>query len=414
MNDEARRNIALFRYAIIAPAVSGTCDEGQSIKAFFSDAAKRTYTNPRGEDVRVAASTMERWYYSYRRDGFDALIPQRRCDTGKSRKLDGDTEEQIRYLKSEYPRIPATLIHRKLIDNGTIAKGELSLSTVNRFVNQLNTENKYTNNKDMRRYERAHINEAWCGDSSVGPYLREDGKKRRTYIIALIDDASRHIVGVDIFFNDNFVNLMSVIKTAVTRFGRPKIWNFDNGSAYRNKQMELLAARIGSTISYCTPYTPIQKAKIERWFKSAKTLWMSQLNMQDYTSLEELRKSLLDYVHQYNQTIHRSLDGLGPQDRFFRESHLIRRLPEELIETAFLLEYERRVSADNVVMINETEYEVPYRYGRQRVTLRCAPDLGDIYIVDKHTGGLTPIRLLNKQENSLIKREKVKLTGGED
>ncbi len=50
-----------------------------------------------------------------------------------------------------------------------------------------------------------HINEVWCGDSSVGPYLKVDGKKQRTYIIALIDDASRMIVGIDIFFNDNFV-----------------------------------------------------------------------------------------------------------------------------------------------------------------------------------------------------------------
>jgi len=189
MNDEARRNIALFRYGIIAPVVSGTYDEEKSIKAFFSDAAKRSYTNPRGEETKVAASTLERWYYSYRQEGFDALIPQRRRDTGLSRKLDEDIMEQIRFLKKEYPRIPATLIHQKLLDNGTIAKGELSLSTVNRFVNQLKIENSYTNNKDMRRYERAHINEVWCGDSSVGPYLKEDRKKRRTYIIALIDDA---------------------------------------------------------------------------------------------------------------------------------------------------------------------------------------------------------------------------------
>ena len=66
----------------------------------------------------------------------------------------------------------------------------------------------------MRRYERPHINEVWCGDSSVGPYLRtDDGKKHRVYVIALIDDASRFITGADVFFNDNFVNLMSVMKS---------------------------------------------------------------------------------------------------------------------------------------------------------------------------------------------------------
>lgn len=413
MNSETRQQIALFRYGILAPLISGTYDEHKTVKEFFSHASQKVYTNPRGEDTKVSASTLERWYYNYQHGGFDALIPQRRSDTGKPRKLDDDIVSQIKYLKNEYPRIPATLIHQKLIDNGTVVKGEISLSTINRFVNQVKTENKHTNNKDMRRYERAHINEVWCGDSCYGPYLKVDGKKKRVYIIALIDDASRYIVGIDISFHDNFVNLMSVMKTAITRYGRPKVLNFDNGASYKNKQMELLAARVGTTISYCVPYTPTGKAKIERWFRTLRDQWMSQLNMNDYNSIDELRTTLMKYVTDYNQAIHSSLNGLSPQDRFFQESYLIKRLTDEQIENSFLLEYERRVSTDNVVMINETEYEVDYRYSRQKITLRYSPDLSKIYVVDQHTGELTPIKLLNKQENALIKREKVKLTGGD-
>lgn len=413
MENETRKKIALFRYGILAPIISGTYDENKSIKEFFSDASKKVYTNPRGEDIKVTASTLERWYYSYNKNGFDALIPQRRNDTGKSRKLDEDITEQIKHLKQEYRRIPATLIYQKLLDNGTINKGDISLSTVNRYINQLNLENRYTANKDMRRYERAHINEVWCGDSSVGPYLKMEDKKKKVYIIALLDDASRYVVGIDIFFNDNFVNLMSVLKSAVTRFGKPKTLNFDNGSSYKNKQIELLAARIGVTLNYCAPYTPTSKAKIERWFRTLKDQWMSQLNMNDYTSLEELRTDLMKYVSKYNQTIHSSLNGLSPQDRFFQESHMIKRLTEEQIDKSFLLEYERRVSADNVIMIDETEYEVDYRYSRQKITLRYSPDLSKIYVVDKNTEELTPIKLLDKHENSVIKREKVRLTGGD-
>lgn len=120
----------------------------------------------------------------------------------------------------------------------------------------------------MRRYERAHINEVWYGDTSFGPYLKVDGKKKRTCIIALIDDASRYIIGINMFFNDNFVNLMSVMKTAVTRFGRPKIFSFDNGSGYKNKQMNLLAARIGTTLNYNAPYMPTGRAYVNLYIKS--------------------------------------------------------------------------------------------------------------------------------------------------
>ena len=52
----------------------------------------------------------------------------------------------------------------------------------------------------------------------MGPYLKtDDGKKHQVYIITLIDDASRLIVGIDVFFHGNFVNLMSVIKSAVAK-----------------------------------------------------------------------------------------------------------------------------------------------------------------------------------------------------
>ncbi len=413
MKDETRQQIALFRYAILAPLISGTYDDVNSRKGFFRDAANKTYTNPRGLDTTLSASTLERWFYQYQKHGFDALLPKKRVDTGMSRKLDEDMMLQVNYLKQEYPRIPATLIHQKLIENGTINKGEISLSTINRYINQLNLKTKVTTNKDMHRYERPHINEVWCGDSSVGPYLTVDGKKKKVWIIALLDDASRMITGIDIFFNDNFVNVMSVMKSGISKFGKPKILNLDNGSSYKNKQISLLAARIGTTLSYNPPYTPIGKAKIERFFSTLKQQWMSQLNMADFHNLDDLRVSLYEYIKLYNNRVHSSLNGLSPMDRFFQESPIIKRLSAEQIEYSFLLELERRVSIDNVVVLNNVEYEVDYRYSKQRILLRFSPDLKQIFVVDKSTGELTPIKLLNKQENSQIKRKKVCLTGGQ-
>ena len=308
----------------------------------------------------------------------------------------------------------AAAIYRQLQENGSIKSGDVSESTVNRYINLLALELKTTTNQDMRRYERPHINEVWCGDSSVGPYLKTpDGKKHKVYIIALIDDASRFIVGIDIFFNDNFVNLMSVIKSAVAKYGRPQMFNFDNGSSYKNKQMELLAARIGSVIHYDQPYTPTQKAKIERWFRTMKDQWMSSLDIRDFHSLDELRGNLLAYVQKYNQTVHSSLNGKSPQDRFFSEPNRIKRLSDEEIANSFLLEVERRVSSDSVIVIDHVEYEVDCRFAKQHIKLRYSPNLDDIFIVEAD-GTLTPIRLLNKTENAFVKREKIHLCRGEE
>lgn len=414
MEQDKKHDIALMRYSVISPLITGLQEDFPSLDAFFRDASLKGVTAPDGSVRKYAPGTIEKWYRAYKQGGFDALLPIGRSDAGKPRKLDDEIQEQIRYLKTNYPRMSAAAIFRQLQDNGSIRHGEISESTINRYINLLALEMKTTTNQDMRRYERPHINEVWCGDSSVGPYLRTtDGKKHKLYIIALIDDASRFITGIDIFFNDNFVNLMSVMKSAVAKYGRPKLFNFDNGSAYKNKQMELLAARIGSTLNYCRPYTPTAKAKIERWFRTMKDQWMASLDIRDFHSLDELRGNLLAWVHLYNNTPHASLKGKTPQDRFFSEPEQIHRLPQEQLDKDFLLEIERRVSSDSVIVIDQVEYEVDFRFAKQRIRLRYSPDMKDIFIVEPDNT-LTPIRLLNKQENADVKREKIHLCRGDN
>jgi transposase InsO family protein len=412
MNQNRKQAVALMRYSAIAPVINGLPDEYPSLSAYFRDASAKGIKDLEGVRHDYSPATLEKWYLAYKKSGFDGLLPADRSDCGVSRKIDDGLKEEIRYLKHTYPRLPAAEIFRQLKDKGSIKSGQFSESTLLRFINQMMLSEKLTNNQEMRRYERPHINEVWCGDSSVGPYLKtDDGRKHRVYIIALIDDASRFITGADVFFNDNFVNLMSVMKSGISKYGKPKVFNFDNGPSYRNRQMELLAARIGSVISYCHPYTPTQKAKIERWFRSLKDHWMASLDMRDFHTLDELRGSLLSYVKSYNQSPHSSLNGKTPQDRFFSEPELIRRIPDESIDSLFLLEIERRVSTDSVVVIDQVEYEVDYRFAKQRITLRYSPDMSDIYVVEAD-GALTPIRLLNKHDNALVKREKIHLTGG--
>lgn len=371
MDNKKKMAIALERYGYLAPLISGNTDPNQSKAQFFREAGSAAGRHP---------YTAERWYRRYLEHGLDGLYPKGRTDRNSFRKLDGQVKAEIEYILGEYPKISATLVYQKLIAGGTIRKKDVSLSTINRFVQKVKKESGTAPIKDMRRYEREHINEVWCGDSSVGPYLKVDGKKKRTYVIALIDDASRMITGIDICFNDNYVNLLGVIKSAVSKYGRPKKFNFDNGANYRSTQMNLLAARIGTIIHYNRPRNPVGKAKIERWFRTMKDQWMASLRIDEFHGLDELRESLLRYVQTYNQRNHSSLNGKSPMDRFFEEGHLIVRMSDQQIEQSFLLEIERTVSNDNVVRIADKDYEVDYRYQGQRLLLRYSPDLSKIYV----------------------------------
>ena len=414
MDYEKKQDVALLRYTAIAPVVTGLGDAYGSNNNYYREISEKGVTGPDGKVYHFHPDTLQRWYSAYKKQGFEALMPRDRRDAGKSRKIDADLLEQLTYFVEHYPRMPATEILRKLEENGSVTDGQVSLSTITRCVSNIRRSAGASPNRDMRRYERPHINEVWCGDSSVGPRLKgADGRKQRVYIIALIDDASRFITGADLFFNDNFVNLMSVMRSAVAKYGRPKVWRFDNGRTYRNRQMDLLSARIGTTLSYCQPYTPQGKSKIERWFLTLKDHWYASLDLTEFRSLDELRGSFQEWVRIYNQTPHSSLQGKTPQERFFSEPEQIRRLPDQDLDRSFLLEADRRVSADSVIVIDHVEYEVDCRYAKQKLRIRYSPDMKEVYIVEQD-GTLTPVRLLNKVENSSVKREKFMLCRGEE
>ncbi len=123
MTQEKKHDIALMRYSVIAPIITGLQEDYPSLDAFYRDAEKRGVVSPDGSVKHFSAATIERWYRHYKKGGFDALIPHGRVDEGKSRKLDPDLQEQIRYLKLNYPRMSASAIYRQLQDNGSIAKG---------------------------------------------------------------------------------------------------------------------------------------------------------------------------------------------------------------------------------------------------------------------------------------------------
>jgi len=409
-----KQDVALLRYTAIAPVVTGLGDAYGSNNNYYREISEKGVTGPDGKVYHFHPDTLQRWYSAYKKQGFEALMPRDRRDAGKSRKIDADLLEQLTYFVEHYPRMPATEILRKLEENGSVSDGQVSLSTITRCVSNIRRSAGASPNRDMRRYERPHINEVWCGDSSVGPRLKgADGRKQRVYIIALIDDASRFITGADLFFNDSFVNLMSVMRSAVAKYGRPKVWRFDNGRTYRNRQMDLLSARIGTTLSYCQPYTPQGKSKIERWFLTLKDHWYASLDLTEFRSLDELRGSFQEWVRIYNQTPHSSLQGKTPQERFFSEPEQIRRLPDQDLDRSFLLEADRRVSADSVIVIDHVEYEVDCRYAKQKLRIRYSPDMKEVYIVEQD-GTLTPVRLLNKVENASVKREKFMLCRGEE
>ncbi len=75
MEDERRREIGLFRYALIRPCMDPGLSRAQRGRLVWA-LAEREHVGPGGRLVRISRATLDRWIRDYRRGGFEALVPK--------------------------------------------------------------------------------------------------------------------------------------------------------------------------------------------------------------------------------------------------------------------------------------------------------------------------------------------------
>lgn len=401
MEIEKKNKIALFRYGFIAEIISGVYKNTNKAE-YFRKKGSIKCIDPYGKEITVSPTTLERWYYNYKKFGFEGLLPRDRADCGRARTIDGEVIEVINHYVRKHPRMTATAIYDELIRNGYITFDQVCLNTFSRYVRKAKNNNEVITKPEMKRYEAEHINDIWCCDTTYSFKLLVNGEKKRMYIMAIIDDASRMIVGCDVFFNDNYANFLKVLKNAIKKYGKPKVLNLDNGAPYKNSQIELLAARVGLSLFHNKPYYGPGKAKVERWFLTMKNQFMASYNLTSKTTIDEFKRDLFEYVNKYNLTEHSSIK-MTPNHRFFNCGDEILRISDDSIEKNFLLELERKTSADCVIQIDNIEFEVPQKYSNKRIRIRYSSDYQECYVVNSDNT-LTKIMLLDKKANSKIKR----------
>lgn len=260
--DEANE-LALFRFSIIAPAINNT-HNFPSKMAFFRDASLKQYVLPSGKVDMFKFTTIRNWYNDYKRSGFDSLKPKTRRDIGTSRKMNSDVAARITEIKQELPHITGKAIYNKLLEDGTILAKDFSIATVYRYLNNHNL--KYIPTTERKQFEMEYAGDCWQADTSHGPVIRVDGKKVHTYLVQIIDDASRLIVGCEFFLNDNAINFQSVLKQAIKTYGIPKKIFVDNGTPYKNLQFQTICASIGTVLIHAKAYSPESKRKNREMF----------------------------------------------------------------------------------------------------------------------------------------------------
>ena len=400
---EKTQEIGIFRFSIIAPLVNKT--HGFSTdKEYLVFAAGKTYKF-QNKDCKFSESCIRNWYQNYKKYGISALEPKTRDDNKQSRKLSFAATQRIESLRLEFPKITGTAIYKKLIEENFIYKNDVSLSTVLRYIRKNQLKANMICNTERKMFEMESANDCWQADTSSGPYLLIDNKKYKTYIIMFTDDKSRMIMGYDIFFNDNAINMQKVFKNAIKTYGKPKRLFVDNGGPYDNKQLSYICASLGVELIHAKVYSPQSKAKQERLFRTLKDGWMNATDWNEFKSLDDVKESLSEFIHNnYINKIH-SVTKETPNSRWHNDYKKIIFLDNNKIEESFLHRSTHKVRLDRTIKFNNEYYEVPFKYVGTTIETRYDPnDLSILYLYENNERK-EELKIVDKIINSKIKRQ---------
>ena len=374
-DDELRQAVALFRYGLIADLVHlppGTAGIRQRLRK----KAEHTYIIPGTRRTRIAAETMRDWLSVYRTGGFEALYPKSRADRGQPRRLSPEVAERLIELKTEHPSLSVNELIKTARSDGIDHR--LAPSTVHRLLSReglLDRRPGEPTATDRRRFAFRDAGELWMSDVMHGPKAGDGRRRRKTFLIAFLDDATRVIPFAAFAFSENTTAFLPVFKNALIRRGLPLRLYVDNGANYRSQQLALVCAKLGIALIHARPYQPAGKGKIERFFRTLRAAWLSHLGDEGTKSLEALNRSLWAWVEgEYHHAPHRGLDARAPLEQWALAGHSVR-YPEPTLDLddLFLFEVKRRVMKDRTVSLQGRLYEVDALLVGQTVTLRYDP-----------------------------------------
>ena len=229
---------------------------------------------------------------------------------------------------------------------------------------------------DRRRFAFQKGGELWMSDVMHGPsVVIGDKTKRKSYLIAFLDDATRVVPFAAFALAENTQAFLPIFKQALMRRGLPQRLYVDNGANYRSRHLALVCAKLGVALIHARPHQPQGKGKQERWFRTVRSQLLPTLGPEDLRSLEVLNRRLWAWVEgEYHHSPHRGLDGQTPLERWATQADEVRFSEPTLdLDDLFLFEVKRKVQKDRTVSLNGVVYEVDAALVGETLTLRYDP-----------------------------------------
>jgi transposase len=310
----------------------------------------------------VSRSTVLSWLRQYEGSGrrLESLYPDERADKGKARVLDDETVAALIALKKDRPGVSLPLLMKEAKQRGIVSeRRRVSYATMYRLFKRhgLTDEGSPV---DRRRFEAELPNDLWQSDCLHGPKALIDGKMRKTYLFAFIDDKSRLIPHAEFYGHerlDAYCDALCIEETGAAE------------EALRRQRagLPLPALEPCHGIAGDRPH-PCHSLSTGGQGEDRATVRMQFLpTVPEGLPLVKPNEALRQWIEVYHTTVHSSTRET-PLERYLASLHLVREAPKDM-DDYFRIRTLRKVDKDRTVSLGGRLYEAPVALMGKMVTL---------------------------------------------
>lgn len=362
--------VARFRSEIVGALTRKELHRGELRAALRALAEERF--RPPGSDVtrRIAFTTLERWYYAYRRGGLDALRPLPRGDRGHGRELTAEQRQLLLDIRKEHPSASVPLVLRTLVADGRLAREAVSESTIRRLYRAHGLDRvplrDGSGQRTRLRWQAAEPGGLWHTDVCHGPALRLGKETRPLRIHAILDDASRYVVAIEARHTELEADMLALLVRALRKHGAPDVLYLDNGSTYKGDVLRTACPRLGIALVHAQPHDPQARGKMERFWRTLREGCLDHLP--PMASLHDVEVRLLAFLDRhYHVAPHASLLGRSPGAVFAAAKRPPDALDEAKLRDALTVRERRRVRRDTTLSVMGKDWELDQGFLAGRV-----------------------------------------------
>lgn len=392
MNDQ-KQDLALWRFGILAPLLHREA-QGTTQAEMLHQITQKQWVRPDGDPIQLHPDTLRKWLYRYQKRGLAGLKNDDRKDKGKQGLAESLTTALFQ-LRDAHPRWTVQRLLNETQAQGIWNGQRPSRATLYRFVKTHHLQrDPHRAPPTSRSFAFESFGQLWMADFLHGPKIRDGRQRRKTYLHAILDDASRFIVQAGFYGAETVETLIQEMMLASRRHGLPQRFYTDNGACYSSRHLKLVCARLGIQLIHTPPYRPQGRGKVERFFRTVRDQFLTD---QSFHSLTQLNSSFQSWLASYHESVHAAL-GISPFHQRLQISNCCQSLPEVVeIESLFRMERRCRVYKNGTVRLFNISYEVPDPVMGSRVTVYYLPwDLSTIYVGEN----AIPIRPLQIYSNA--------------